>query len=296
MTLTIRHRAITLVEVLVVIGIITILFALIVPAVQRVRGAADSMICREKLRQIGLAMHNYHKDYLTLPPGCSFQNGKDPHPFMSWMTKLLPYLEQDAIYQEALSEYKSNPVFFGPPAHRGLGRPMKIFLCPSDGRDTADINGLKVGFTSYLGVSGTNQDTLDGVLFLDSKVKLAAIHDGLSNTLMVGERPPSARGDIGWWYAGWGQKKNGSADSVLGVKETCQYPGASECSPGPYQFGPGKVDNQCDAFHFWSMHPMGANFVFADCSARFVRYEFATVLPSFATRASSEAVTPAEIE
>ena len=72
MILTIRHRAITLVEVLVVIGIITILFALIVPAVQRVRGAVDSMICRENMRQIGLAMHSYHKDYLTLPPGYLF--------------------------------------------------------------------------------------------------------------------------------------------------------------------------------------------------------------------------------
>lgn len=103
----------------------------------------------------------------------------------------------------------------------------------------------------------------------------------------------------------------GGSSSFAGERRIYTYDGENVClymqncheqrlprsgDPQVAEIGPGKADNQCDAFHFWSMHPMGANFVFADCSARFVRYEFATVLPSFATRAGSEAVTPADLE
>jgi hypothetical protein len=141
-----------------------------------------------------------------------------------------------------------------------------------------------------LGVGGINQDTRDGVLFLDSHVRLADIRDGTSHTLMTGERPPSARGNLGWWYAGWGQEKNGSGDSVLGVTELCRLQNAPECPLGPYEFGPGHIQNQCDAFHFWSFHSGGAHFLSADAAVRFLPYSAASVLPALATRAGGEAV------
>jgi prepilin-type processing-associated H-X9-DG protein len=108
-------------------------------------------------------------------------------------------------------------------------------------------------------------------------------------TLAVGERPPSAELDFGWWYAGWGQAKDGSADMVLGVRERNvigQY-----CPPGPYMFVPAKLADQCAMFHFWSPHPNGANFLFADGSVRFLSYSADSILPALATRAGGETVT-----
>ena len=106
---------------------------------------------------------------------------------------------------------------------------------------------------------------------------------------MVGERPSSPHLDFGWWYAGWGQMKTGSCDSVLGVHEINTSPFLDTiCRPGASTFGPGALNNTCDMFHFWSLHPGGANFLFADGSARFLAYSAAPVLPVLATRAGGE--------
>jgi prepilin-type processing-associated H-X9-DG protein len=141
-------------------------------------------------------------------------------------------------------------------------------------------------------VEGTDQFRHDGLLYLDSRLRFAAIRDGTSTTLMVGERPPSADKSLGWWYAGWGQQKNGSADSVLGVQELNTSPKTQKiCPPGPYDFRPGNLDNPCDAFHFWSLHPGGAHFLFADGSVHFLRYSVAPLMPALATRAGGETVT-----
>src|SRR5205085_509098 len=67
----------------------------------------------------------------------------------------------------------------------------------------------------------------------------------------------------GWWYGGWGQSQDGSADSVLGARERCVAPDES-CDPGPDEDGPGRLDDPCAMFHFWSLHPGGANFLAAD--------------------------------
>jgi prepilin-type processing-associated H-X9-DG protein len=121
-------------------------------------------------------------------------------------------------------------------------------------------------------------------------VRLAEVTDGASNTLMVGERPPSADLVAGWWYAGWGQDKDGSTDMVLGVRELNvrrHYP--TDCPPGPYDFGPGRLSDPCSAFHFWSVHPGGAHFLLVDGSVRFLRYPAAPLMPALATRAGGEA-------
>jgi prepilin-type processing-associated H-X9-DG protein len=140
-----------------------------------------------------------------------------------------------------------------------------------------------------LGVEGTDQYHKDGVLFMDSKVRMASILDGASNTLMVGERPPSAQGNLGWWYAGWGQEQDGSAEMLLGVREICVY-NSPPCAAGPFHFGPGRFLNQCDAYHFWSPHSGGTNFLFCDGAVRFLSYSADGVLPALATRAGGERV------
>jgi prepilin-type N-terminal cleavage/methylation domain-containing protein/prepilin-type processing-associated H-X9-DG protein len=285
------RRGFTVIELLVVIGIIATILGLLMAAVQHVRETAGRARCAEQLRQIGLALHQYHDSYGRLPPGVSYLEGADPYPYMSWHTRLLPFLEQAGLWANAMQAFAQDRNFLHVPPHTGLLTVVPIFGCPSDSRTARSAllaDGKTVAFTSYLGVEGTNQFRQDGVLFLDSKVRLVDITDGTSNTLCVGERPPSADGILGWWYAGEGQSQDGSGDMVLGVLERNVGPYGPNCPPGPYVFGPGNPQNQCDAFHFWSMHPGGAHFLFADGSVHFLPYSAAPKLPALATRSGGE--------
>ncbi len=152
-----------------------------------------------------------------------------------------------------------------------------------------------VAFTSYLGVAGQDAyRTRDGILFQNSTTSLLAVTDGTSNTLLLGERPPSADFQFGWWYAGSGQRATGSADIVLGVREPNLLPivAGSTCGPGRYPFSPALgLSDPCGMFHFWSPHSGGANFAFADGSVRFLTYEANSIMPALASRAGGEVVS-----
>lgn len=286
------RSAFTVIELLVVIAIVAILMGLLLSAVQRVRAAAVRTKCANNLKQLGLALHNGHDAQRRLPPGCSYENGASPQPHMSWLARMLPYVEQEAMWRESLQAYSQNTFFETPPHFPILKRVVPTFVCPSDNRSEApwDFIVFQVAFTDYLGVWGTDHTQRDGVLYLDSRVRLTDITDGTSNTLMIGERPPSADNKLGWWYAGWGQSKDGSAEMLLGVRELNDHPRYTDCSHGPYHFTAGKPTNNCDLFHFWSYHPGGANFAFADGSVRFLSYSADSVFPALSTRAGGEVV------
>ncbi len=223
----------------------------------------------------------------ALPPGLSVQKGKAEQPYLSWNARILPYLEQADLWQQVEQAFRQDRDFLNVPPHTLRSEVIPAFACPIDSRVSDGSN--RSAFTSYVGVEGTDQYRGDGLLFLDSKVRLASILDGASNTLMVGERPPSADGYLGWWYAGWGQEQDGSAEMVLGVREFCVFNVAS-CPDGPYHYGPGRFSNQCDVYHFWSPHSGGANFAFADGSVRFLSYSADSIMPALATRAGGEKV------
>jgi prepilin-type N-terminal cleavage/methylation domain-containing protein/prepilin-type processing-associated H-X9-DG protein len=286
------RSGLTLIELLVAMAIVGALIGLVVPAVHRVREAAARTRCVNNLKQIGLALHHYHDTKQVLPPGCSYQGGADPYLNMAWCARLLPYVELESVWQEAVQAFAKDRNFQSSPPHAAQGRVIPLFACPSDDRSatTASVAGRRVALTSYLGVGGTDWSTKDGVLFVDSRTRLGDILDGTSQTVMVGERPPSADLIYGWWYAGWGQSKDGSGDSVLGVRERnlqLQYP---NCLIGPYHFEPGTIREQCDMFHFWSVHAGGAHFLFGDGSVRFLTYSADAILPALATRAGGETV------
>jgi prepilin-type N-terminal cleavage/methylation domain-containing protein len=295
-----RRHAFTLLELLVVIAIFAVLMGLLLPAVQKARDAAARVTCSNNLHQLGLAAHQYHDTMGSLPPGMrSLAVANQPYPFASWLTMLLPYIEQGVLWNATAVAYQQNRSPFKNPPHIGLATVVSTFGCPADPRvgavQFAPRDKFDVALTSYLGVEGQNLTSLDGVLFRDSAIRFADISDGTSNTLLAGERPASADLQFGWWYAGAGQRFSGSAEMVLGVREQNVLPVTKgSCPPGTYSYAPGSLGNQCDMFHFWSPHIGGAHFLFSDDSVHFLSYAAAPLLPALASRASGEAVTLAD--
>lgn len=310
-----RRPAATLLELLVALSIVWLLTALSLPAIQNVRQAADRLACRSKLRQIALAAHHYEESHGQLPPAFNRNRLSEPMPSLQWSIRLAPYLEQDAVWREASEDFqRTRRSYHSPPQHRGMNRPISALICPVDTRldrfkvvPVAERGGGKiykpeVAVMSYQGVSGTRSQLADGVMIVDGKIAMVQIADGTSNTLFFGERPPPMNFAYGWVYAGVGQDGYGSMDSVLGVREAnftvnkvapanyrLDY-GLKNCGPGPLAYAPPGDDRKCNVFQFWSMHPGGSNFAFADGSVRFIHYGADAVLPALSTRGGGEVV------
>ncbi|MBX9625084.1 MAG: DUF1559 domain-containing protein [Gemmataceae bacterium] len=283
------RAGVSLIELTVVVAVSGLLIGLTMGAVQRVRGAAARAACMNNVRQIGLALHQFHDARGMLPPGVSSRGGKDSQPFVGWSAQILPYLEHEALWAQSLEAYRVTADFVAPP-HPGRTL-LKAFACPLDSRVGPAGGGgrMGMGLTSYLGVEGLNSARQDGVLYLDSATRLTDVVDGTSSTLMVGERPPSASGVYGWWYAGWGQEKDGCLDLTLGVRTKNYSVYDRDCPTGPFPFAPKRADDPCHHFQFWSLHTNGAHFLFVDGSVSSLSYRADGLLPALASRAGGEA-------
>lgn len=178
------RNAFTLIQLLVVLAIFAILLGLLLPAIWRVRQAAERMNSQNNLKQLALGCHNYHDVNGAFPPGVD-----DNH--FSAAARLLPYVEQNNVYN--LIDFKK-PV--EDEANANAGRVLiKLFLNPQDPAPPL-APGAKWGPTNYLFNAGSKADLdkNDGVFFLNSKVRITDITDGTSNTFMTGE---TLRGDGG---------------------------------------------------------------------------------------------------
>src|SRR5439155_7140680 len=189
-----------------------VLIGLLLPAVQKVREAANRAKCKNNLKQIGLAFHNYHSTYGSFPPGftsrAAMVDGPSLWPGWGWGAYLLPYLEQDNLYRQI--DFTKDIAH--PANAQARVTSLKGFLCPSDSPPSptvtvSDGSGnpiCDVAFGNYVGMAGVYEvsgypDTSNGspgVLLRNSRVTVNAITDGSSNTLFVGERAWIWRGKV----------------------------------------------------------------------------------------------------
>lgn len=282
-----RNRGFTLIEFLVAVGILAALVGLVLSAVQKVRAAASRTGCANNLRQLALGLHQHHEAHGRFPPG--MHGWGERYGYASWITRTLPHFDGAALWVEAEADYAKQPGFIGPPPHRNLDRVLPVVICSAGSRriGTTDDNQT-AAFTYYLAVSGDATVRPNGILYKNSTTRLADVTDGASSTLLIGERPPSPDSHYGWWYAGQGLQFDGAADFLLAVRDINRSFRTPTCPPGPYSFAPGRADDMCAIFHFWSHHPGGGHFALSDASVRFIRYSGADSLPALATRAGGE--------
>ena len=294
-----RREGFTLIELLVVIAIIAVLIGLLVPAVQKVREAANRMSCSNNLKQLGIAIHSYGDAMGSLPYNGSrtFTNAGQSccgsnAPRWSWIARILPYIEQEALFKQANVSDTTN-LDANATVLAAIATPVKSFRCPSDispptltGR--ANIEPLTIGLTSYKGVSGGNWGDGEarwlngtpngpfsasmapvgttshagihngnGMFFRADylrKLKLSDITDGTSNTMMVGEDVGNLVTHSSWPYS---NNAVGTCGIALNSKQANGSPYVPTDWPNNYSFR--------------SMHTGGAQFALADASVRFVR-------------------------
>jgi prepilin-type N-terminal cleavage/methylation domain-containing protein/prepilin-type processing-associated H-X9-DG protein len=304
------RKGMTLIELLVVIAIIAVLIGLLVPAVQKVREAASRMACANNLKNLGLALHNYHGDHAQFPPGAVGPLGPDFPEFAGLKhhglgTYLLPYLEQQAL----ACQYRRDLSWFDPPNQAVVNMQLKIWQCPSaqanrlqDGLlptvtpPTLDLFNGTAACGDYAGVLRTDAElarrglidpaaSYEGAFQINRTTRLADILDGTSNTILMAEcagRPQLWQGRKqvpNVWLSGgpWASR------NLLWCK------GSTPDGSAPY--GPCAINCTNDR-EVYSFHSGGANVAFADGSVRFLSADLSIrVFARLVTRAGGEVVS-----
>ncbi len=299
----------TLVELLVVITIIGILIALLLPAVQAAREAARRMQCANNFKQVGLALHGYHAAQLTFPPGSilwrsSSDAGCRPdtatpttYTGWGWGTFILPYLEQQAVYEGI--DFQGSSIYTQVNFELTATR-VNAFLCPSDpqGGELIRFTGFGTNGshpnddcrqTNIVGVTDSQDwtcdgvwpkhlDHADGVMAQQRGCRIADIRDGTSNTLVVAEVTGAGAGS----RLGFAWVTLALTDTLDGINGPCTVPG------GEFDCGLDNIRHTGPA----SYHPGGCHFTMADGSVQFLSESIAsTVIEGLTTRDVGEVIS-----
>lgn len=297
-----RRSGFTLIELLVVIAIIAILIGLLLPAVQKVREAAARMQCSNNLKQLGIALHNYHSSYNTFPAG-STNIPKTSY----WGLQILPYIEQDNVR----NNYRSDLLFSDDLNQPTVQIPIKIMVCPSvpEQNRMSVLGTKKYAAADYAAPAGVHSSQYTGGFVttpqpgdtfgvfpsgFNKPTPIESISDGTSNTLLVVEcggrpafwrngvqktvtNPTTANNALSGWaeFNSWlvrGYRRDGT--------DTDTSTAGGECMIG------------CNNFQtIYGFHSGGANVAMADGSVRFLRQSVtATTVAALVTKAGGEVI------
>jgi prepilin-type processing-associated H-X9-DG protein len=290
-----------LIELLVVIAIIAVLIGLLLPAMQKVREAANRMSCQNNLKQLGLAFHTYENIQRSLPPRRLY-----PNPYQGWGPQLLPYLEQTAIAQR----YRLDLNFFDPKNRDVIRIPLRVFSCPSALQnrmiDILDLSNNPTGSTGAAGdyfapnsvdaywwpepARTLAADEVECPALADNRGRmLSEIRDGLSTTLLVSElagrpehwikgalQPTNAAMRLPYWWGPWAPYNS------------CIYKTWTDDGRTPGGFCTINCNN---SWGIYSFHTGGANALLGDGSVHFLRVGLnREVFAALVTRAGGEAI------
>ncbi len=283
-----KLQGFTLVELLVVIAIIGVLVALLLPAVQAAREAARRTSCNNNLKNIGIALHDYHDTKKVFPPGWIIHknaSGKDisKHPGWGWTVQLLPFVEEESLFNSLRVNEQDLKQAIADPATRKLTTTiLPIYRCPSDTIEqylrkpdrtyihTGWPTDYEPGASNYMGSSGIYDPSgstrflkMDGMFTGNRSFTMRDAEDGATNTFFVGER------DLRCKAGAWPGARNPPGPDTWGsyfvrARVTIKLNDPICCNAK----GQTRANNCTEGFS--SKHKGGANFLFVDGSVRFI--------------------------
>ncbi len=280
-----RRKGFTLIELLVVIAIIAILIGLLLPAVQQAREAARRSQCKNNLKQIALALHNYESTYGMFPFGVLGTSGtsSNTNQLTTWQTLILPFADQAPLY----NQYNFNVAFDNALNATNVIALIPVYKCASQTKE--GVIDSKFGFSHYGGNAGTTPGANNGIFFSISSIRFRDITDGTSNTIFTGEIASEIRG---WARGSCSGCTNcpGAGGSQGFARSVLRWTAASTTNCAAAGFN--RPSACCEtAFQFSSPHIGGSHFSLADGSTKFVNENIdSSLFQALISRAGGEPV------